>query len=1522
MSRTSDPLAGFHEPVRAWFQSSFKEATAAQSKGWPPILQGRSTLLLAPTGSGKTLAAFLAAIDRLMFSPEPPKKERCRVLYISPLKALGADVERNLRAPIAGIDMAATREGVPHRVPSVAVRSGDTPASERAKIGRAPPDILIITPESLYLLLTSSAREIVASVETVIVDEIHSLVATKRGAHLSLSLERLEQGRTDRSKPLQRIGLSATQRPLAEVARMLGGNDEAPGDTFRPRPVEIIDAGSKKAWELVVEVPVEDMAKLGAEIELPSGPAAGGPKRTSIWPSIHPRLVELIRAHRSTMIFANSRRLAERLAAAINEVAGEEIARAHHGSLAREKRQEIEEQLKAGQLPAIIATSSLELGLDIGAVDLVIQIEAPPSVASGLQRIGRAGHSVGAVSRGVIFPKYRGDLLACATATQRMIQGEVESTLYLRNPLDVLAQQIVATVSMEPVTVDELYSMVRRSACFVDLPRGSFEGVLDMLSGRYPSDEFAELRPRITWDRTGGKLRARDGARRIAVVNGGTIPDRGLYGVYLASSDEARGSRRVGELDEEMVFESRTGDVFLLGASSWRIEEITHDRVLVSPAPGQPGKMPFWHGDRPGRPVELGRAMGELARKLAAAPRDQALAKLRSEHGLDERAATNLCAYLADQTQATGEVPSDKTLIVERYIDEIGTYCVCLLSPFGARVHAPWSQAVLARLNADTDQKVEAIWSDDGIVFRLPESEEPPEASQFLPAPDEVEELLVRTLGQTSLFAARFRENAGRALLLPRRRPGERTPLWAQRKRSADLLAVASKFGSFPILLETYRECLKDVFDLPALVEILRQIQARRIRVRTVDSRTPSPFASSLLFSYVASFIYDGDAPLAERRAQALAVDPAQLRELLGEAELRELLDPDAITETDRSLQRLDGKRPVHSPDSLHDLLLSIGDLTREEIAVRADPPGPGASSAWVDELVRDRRAIETRIAGEYRVFAAEDAARFRDALGVVPPAGLPKALLAPVADPLGDLVSRYARTHGPFLAESVAARLGLGIQPVRDTLLRLAAADRVLEGELLPGGKSREWCDTEVLRSIKRRSLARLRREVEPVEQAALGRFLIEWQGVRRPRPGMEALLATIEQLEGMPLSASALEAEVLPARVERFRGADLDMLCAAGEIVWAGIEPLGPNDGRIALYLTDRVALLAQPARRAEGELAGRVRALLASRGALFFSDLLAMTSAFSQDLLSAIWDLVWAGEVTNDTLAPLRSFLRGAAEEERTKRAALRMRGFRSRRVGPPGSEGRWSLLPHVRAQVFADGERAEGKTASLVPAGPSETERRAALARSLLERYGVVTREAVHAEGILGGFSAVYDVLKAMEEAGRVRRGYFVAGLGATQFAAPGAEDRLRSMRDRPEAPHIVALAATDPANPYGAALPWPERAEGARPGRAAGAQVVLCDGELIGYLGRAERSLLTFLPADEPERGHAAAALASALSQLIESGRRRSLLIAQVDGEPTEKSKLAPHLSSAGFTPMSRGFFKRGPSSARGLALRE
>jgi ATP-dependent Lhr-like helicase len=1365
-------------------------------------------------------------------------------------------------------------------------------------MARHPPDILITTPESLYLLLTSAAREILRSVETVIVDEIHSLVPSKRGCHLFLSLERLEELRPQGSAPLQRVGLSATQRPLEEVARLLGGGEvRGKRAAWKARKVSIVDTGSSKKLDVRIEVPVEDMSLPGA-----TGGDVAGPR--SIWPSMFPRLVEAIRSHHSTLLFVNSRRLAERLATAINETAGEELALAHHGSIARERRQEIEDRLKAGELPAMVATSTLELGIDMGAVDLVLQVESPPSVASGLQRIGRAGHSVGEVSRGIIFPKHRGDLLTSAAAVGRILHGGVEEMFYPRNPLDVLAQQIVAITSVEPVSVDALFRMVRQAAPFSDLPRASFEGVLDMLSGRYPSDEFAQLRARLTWNRVKGELRARQGARHIAVANAGTIPDRGLYGVFLAGVDPG-GSRRVGELDEEMVFESREGDIFLLGASSWRIEDITHDRVTVTPAPGQPGKMPFWHGDRPGRPLEFGRAVGELARTLVRMPRKEAVKKLRADYGMDSLAAGNLLDYLEEQVDATGEVPSDQTLVVERYIDEVGDWRLCVLSPLGARVHAPWATAVLARLKAEGDAEFEMLWSDDGMVFRLPESAEPLDTSVLFPPPEDVEDLIVGGLAETSLFAARFRENAGRALLLPRRRPGKRSPLWAQRKRSRDLLAVASRYGSFPVILETYRECLRDVFDVPGLIEILSQIRSGTLRVHTVDSRKPSPFAASLVFSYVANFIYDGDMPLAERKAQALSVDLSQLKELLGEAVLRELLDAADIEALERSLQRLDEEQALRNADDLHDLLLGIGDLTEAEIRLRCRPGSSAGPSEWLRALEREKRILLLRFPDGSRWVAAEDAARFRDALGSVLPRGVPTTFLEPVAGPLEDLVSRYARTHGPFKPEDVAERLGLGVGPVLAALQRLAVADRVLEGEFLPGGSSREWCDAEVLRRLKRRSLARLRREVEPVEQAGLARFLLDWQGLSRRRKGPDALLAVIEQLQGCPLPASVLETEVLPSRLEDYEPADLDQLCASGEILWRGLSG-SPGEGRMALYLRDQYARLAPPPTEVDTELAQKIRSLLATRGAVFFQDIVEATGEFTYDVLSALWALVWSGVVTNDTLAPLRSMQRPSVSRGR--------RVLRHRRRGPAGSEGRWSLLPATRrGETTASSGAAVGARSGRKQEVALETERRMALATALLDRYGILTREALATEGHPGGFSAVYPVLKAMEESGRVRRGYFIEGLGATQFAVPGADERLRSLRTPLKSSPARMLAATDPANPYGAALRWPEplAVEGPADGhlrrvttrleRRAGARVILKDGVLLAYLALSNRNLVTFLPEDEPDRRAASEAIVEALVSSMDSDARSVFMLPRVDGYGAVHSTLAPLLSERGFT---------------------
>jgi len=1542
MTRVSAPLAMFHPAVRDWFSAAFEAPTRPQRLGWPAIARGESTLILAPTGSGKTLTAFLWCLNRLLFEPVPEAQARCRVLYVSPLKALAVDVERNLRAPLVGISNVAAAAGTAFSTPAIAIRTGDTPANERARFQRAPADILITTPESLFLLLTSRARERLVSVDTVIIDEIHALVPGKRGAHLALSLERLEALRAARDPerpPLQRIGLSATQRPLDEVARYLGGAidqkavrrgrssdrpDNGPpkadphedvhgefGDGQAPReyrPVTIVDASDRKPLEIRVEVPVEDMASLGRPVAVQSGPASQRPARVSIWASIYPRLLELIRSHRSTLLFVNSRRLAERLAGALNDLAEEPLVRSHHGSLAREARSEVEDLLKAGRIRALVATSSLELGIDMGAIDLVVQIESPPSVASGLQRIGRAGHQVGAASEGVIFPKFRGDLVACAAVVRAMQEGKVESTRYPRNPLDVLAQQLVAIAGLDPWNVDELYRLVRRAAPFADLGRRMFDGVLDMLSGRYPSDEFAELRPRVTWDRVKNTVVGREGAVRVAIANAGTIPDRGLYGVFLAGAEKPT---RVGELDEEMVFETEVGDTFTLGASTWRVEDITHDRVLVSPAPGEPGKMPFWHGDQAGRPVELGLAIGKLVRELGDMPKPAAVTRLTEQHGLDARAAENVLQYLGEQA-AAGGVPDDRTLVIERCLDELGDWRLCVLSPLGSRIHAPWAMAVTALVRSRTGVDVEVMWGDEGFVVRFPETEQPPDPQLMLPDAEEVEGLVLRQLGSTSLFAARFRETAGRALLLPRRRAGQRTPLFLQRKRASDLLAVAARFGSFPIVLETYREVLRDHFDMPGLVEVLRQTGTRARRVTTIDSTQPSPFAASLLFSYVANYIYDGDAPLAERRAQALSVDQAQLRELLGDAELRDLLDLDALEDLERRLQRLEEGYQARSADGIHDLLLRIGDLTLDEIHERASFAGVEDAVA---ALAGDRRIVLLPIGGERRYVAVEDVARYRDALGAPVPAGLPESLLEPVRDAAGDLIMRFARCHGPFTGGQAAARYGLGVAVVASVLQRLTEAERLIEGEFRPGGTEREWVDPNVLRSLRSRSLAKLRQEVEAVEGDALGRFMVAWHGIGSKRRGLEALLDAIEQLQGAAVPASVLERDILPVRVDDYTPAMLDTLMAAGEVVWVGVERLGDKDGRIALYLTDHVTRL-RPPTAAPPKLEGRAKAVLdylAAHGASFFTAIREGTGAgFPTETVDALWELVWMGLVTNDTLHPLRGYT-GAGESRRARRPSPAR--FRSRRSSPRTSEGRWSLV-------------------ATVPATPTTaTEWGAATAQQLLARYGVVTRESVSPEAIAGGFSAVYQVLRAMEDAGRIRRGYFVAGLGGAQFAMPAALDLLRSHREAPATPHAVVLAATDPANPYGTLLKWPDTAAGAdslpegrsedrQPrtdiGRGAtrtvGSLVVLVDGLAAGYLRRGERDLLLALPDAEPARTRVAQALARALIQLalarVEG--QRGMFLETINGVRAALHPAARWFVAEGFVVGADGLQYRAP----------
>ncbi|WP_301128665.1 ATP-dependent helicase [Streptomyces cacaoi] len=1569
MGRTS-VLDAFSPATRAWFTGAFREPTSAQEGAWRALAQDSDALVVAPTGSGKTLAAFLASLDALASTPPPADPlKRCRVLYVSPLKALAVDVERNLRSPLTGIRHESVRLGLAEPDVRVGIRSGDTPAADRRSLARRPPDILITTPESLFLMLTSAARDALSGVETVIVDEVHAVAGTKRGAHLALSLERLDQML---ERPARRIGLSATVRPVDEVARFLSPR----------RNAAIVQPASGKEFALSVVVPVEDMGELGSSpAQDAAGPGGGGPGgggKPSIWPSVEERITDLIQAHRSTIVFANSRRLAERLCNRLNEIAYERatgepmpedhspaelmgnagaaggapalIARAHHGSVSKEQRAQVEEDLKAGRLPSVVATSSLELGIDMGAVDLVVQVESPPSVASGLQRVGRAGHQVGAVSAGVVFPKYRGDLVQSAVVTERMREGAIEALRIPSNPLDVLAQQIVAMVAVDSWDVDELLALVRRAAPFSGLPESAYVSVLDMLAGRYPSDAFAELRPRLVWDRVTNTLTGRPGAQRLAVTSGGTIPDRGLFGVFLAGADPKKGGGRVGELDEEMVYESRVGDVFTLGTTSWRIEDITRDRVLVTPAPGVPGRLPFWRGDQLGRPLELGRALGAFVREVGALTRESAEERLAAA-GMDELARRNLLAYLDEQREATGHLPDDRTIVVERFRDELGDWRIVVHSPFGAQVHAPWALAIGARLTERYGMDAQVMHADDGLVLRLPDAElmgldmfdEEP-SSPSTPATDpeqpplgtndvlfdkgEVEQLVTDQVGGSALFAARFRECASRALLLPRRSPGKRTPLWQQRQRAAQLLQVASEFGSFPIILEAVRECLQDVFDVPGLTELMGDVESRRVRMVEVTTPEPSPFARSLLFGYVAQYLYEGDSPLAERRAAALSLDSRLLSELLGQAELRELLDADVLRELERELQWRTDERRIKDVEGVADALRVLGPLTGEELTER------GAEPSWPAELEAARRAIRVRIAGREHWAAIEDAGRLRDALGAALPVGVPEAFTEPVADPLGDLLARHARTHGPFTSGDAAARFGLGTAVADGALHRLAAAGRLVQGEFHPAGVGQEWCDAGVLRRLRRRSLAALRQELEPVPPTALAAFLPQWQhmGTGSLR-GVEGLLRTVEQLQGAPVPASALEKLVLPGRVTDYAPPLLDELTASGEVVWAGAGALPSKDGWLSLHLADTAPLLLPPPHPLElTPVHQAVLAALEGGYGLFFRQIAQRVRATEPDatdgqLAQALWDLVWSGRVTGDTLAPLRALLgsgrTAGSTAHRARRPTPRGRygsftaaavaaGTGAGRRGParapasapPTVAGRWSLLP---------------------PAESEPTHRAHALARTLLDRHGVVTRGAVAAEGVEGGFSAAYRVLSAFEESGQARRGYVVEGLGAAQFAMDGAVDRLRAASTAREreagagrsGPRALVLAAADPANAYGAALPWPAPPEGAthKPGRKAGSLVVLVDGALTLYVERGGKTLLAWTGSQEGDEAAGTAEeegglrLAAAVDALAGAARRGALgtvTVERVNGVPALSSSLATALEAAGFHPTPRG----------------
>ncbi|WP_461173884.1 DEAD/DEAH box helicase [Arthrobacter sp. Z1-9] len=1688
------PMAQFSRPTRDWFLGAFSEPTPAQNGAWQAISSGSHALVVAPTGSGKTLAAFLWALDRLLESgasadpdtpaPEAPAKGRrprapkrkTRVLYISPLKALGVDVERNLRSPLIGITQTAKRLGLPAPLITVGVRSGDTTTADRRALLSNPPDILITTPESLFLMLTSRARETLTEVDTIIIDEVHAVAGTKRGAHLAVSLERLD---ALLPKPAQRIGLSATVEPRELVAQFLAGS----------APVEIVAPPAKKNWDLTVSVPVEDMSDLqGAAGAFDSGPASGLQPQASIWPHVEEKIVDLVLANQSTIVFANSRRLSERLTARLNEIyverqllaegggwddpvpagaaafaaapgapastatpahmmaqagssAGADpvLARAHHGSVSKDQRALIEDDLKSGRLRCVVATSSLELGIDMGAVDLVVQVESPPSVASGLQRVGRAGHQVGEVSQGVLFPKHRADLVHTAITVERMLGGKIERLSIPANPLDILAQQTVAATALGSIDVEEWFGTVRRSAPFASLPRSAFEATLDLLAGRYPSDEFAELRPRIVWDRNAGTIEGRPGAQRLAVTSGGTIPDRGLFGVYIIGTEvegsaspstdgkpapAPKGGRRVGELDEEMVYESRVGDVFALGATSWKIEDITHDRVLVSPAFGQPGKLPFWKGDSLGRPVDLGRALGAFVRELSASDVGPATKRCQAS-GLDAFAANNLIQYLSEQKQATEVVPSDTTLVVERFHDELGDWRVILHSPFGMPVHAPWALAVGQRLNQRYGMDGSAMAADDGIVLRVPMMEdEPPGAELFLFDPEELEQIVTAEVGGSALFASRFRECAARALLLPRQTPGKRQPLWQQRQRSAQLLDVARKYPTFPIVLETVRECLQDVYDLPALKDIAASVERRELRIVETTTSQPSPFAKSLLFGYVAQFLYEGDSPLAERRAAALALDSTLLNELLGRVELRELLDAKVIDATERELQRLAPDRRARGVEGVADLLRLLGPLAPEEAAARlqveepatakpvaetrriaegtaakpagmepaadaaAEPtdaelaaeladqvPAPDLAHATTESatahlltLQRANRAIKVNIGGVERFAAVEDAARLRDAIGVPLPMGVPLAFIEPVADPLGDLVSRYARTHGPFTAAEAADRLGLGVAVVSTALKRLAADGRVVEGEFRPHSSTpgtdpgataealtdaagatpagvnpaathpptaspaapaealhpatvSEWCDAEVLRKLRRRSLAALRAEVEPVDASAYGRFLPAWQHVRTPGAGrgqpalrgLDGIVAAIDQLSGIPVPASAWEPLVLASRVSNYQPAMLDELMATGEVLWSGAGALPGNDGWISLHLADSAELTLNPAIDYEpGDAQQRLLEHLRNNGGGYFFRQLTevaggMDSVLSdQEVVTALWDLAWAGRITGDTFAPVRALIAGGHTAHRQVARAPRARAPRLSRLGRSHGTGLMGSAGMGSGRYGTAGTTtsplAAGRWSALPQPELDPTIHARATAELLLDRYGVVTRGSVMAEQILGGFGLMYKVLARLEEAGRCRRGYFIEHLGAAQFAVPATVDRLRSYSEDTQLtkaePVGLALAATDPANPYGAALPWPalhdDAGTGHRPGRKAGALVVLVDGALVLYVERGGKTLLAFSDDDA-----ILAAAGSALVGVVTRGAVDKLIMEKVNGHGILETPVAAALSSAG-----------------------
>lgn len=1584
-SQSNEFLSGgqFTATTRDWFVSTFGSPTAAQDAAWTAIGGGHHSLVIAPTGSGKTLAAFMYAIDRLFieqtetFTPAPENARRpttkTRVLYISPVKALGADVQRNLSLPLQGIMQERQRRGDANVGLTVGLRTGDTPVAERARLVRKPPDILITTPESLFLMLTSRAREALRDVSTIIIDEIHAVAGTKRGSHLSLSLERLE---ALLEKPAQRIGLSATVHPVEQVAEFLGGE----------RPVTVVAPPSMRHLDVRIVVPVEDMSNIP---EQDSGENADNGRPGSIWPHVEASILDQVLSRRSTIVFANSRGVAERLTARLNEAyaarlagtgqtastgdgrppaqyessAGSTqaradgvaatIARSHHGSVSKEHRAEIEQALKSGELRCVVATSSLELGIDMGLVDLVIQVSAPPSVASALQRVGRAGHQVGGISTGLVFPRTRREVIDSTVIVDAMLSGRIEAIAPPRNPLDVLAQQTVAAVAMEPLDVDAWYATVRRAAPYLTLPRTAFDATLDMLAGRYPSDDFSGFRPRLIWDRETGQLSARPGAQQLAVTSGGTIPDRGMFSVVLPEGEERAGSRRVGELDEEMVYESRVNDVITLGATSWRIQEITRDQVVVIPAPGRSARLPFWRGDGIGRPAELGEAIGAFLRQLeldisgtdgTPLPGPGTQTQLEAI-GLDENAIGNMLALVSEQRAATGVLPTDRTLIIERCHDELGDWRLILHSPYGRRVHEPWALAIAQRIRERWKIDPAVVSSDDGIVARLPDTGRVPGAELFLFDPDKLRRTVTVAVGGSALFAARFRECAARALLLSRRTPGRRSPLWQQRLRAGQLLEIAQGYPEFPILIETARECLQDVYDLDALDKVMGRLNTGTIQFVDVTTEVPSPFAADLLFGYVAQFMYETDAPMAERRASMLALDSALLGELLGQVELSKLLDPLVMDQLNQELQRLAAGYRAKGKEGVADLLRELGPLCTQDVAARLDNEADEAAT-FLSSLEAERRIILVRIGAREHWASIEDAGRLRDALGVALPDGLPAAFLETTVEPLRGLLARFARTRGPFTTGDAASAFGLGVSVVGAALREIVEQGKLLSGHFRINRSAKfsrdtgplaqhEWVSDEVFRRLRIRSLQAAREGTQPVPRQAYTRLLLERQGLvadasqraavkgwnpaRGALEGQEGVLQVIEQLAGLPLPASVWERQILPARVRDYTPEMLDGLLSSGTVLWSGHGRLGNDDGLVALHLQEFAPETLSMAAHASdapdmSPLQHAILELLADGGAYFVRQLVAQVQIKlardypvphdSPDMLpdnlhTALWDLAWAGCITNDTWTPLRALAKVAQQPRPRALSSRRRRGLR----GLPSAAVSDAFHSGLNAATLA------GRW-SLIRTDPlPDTVQALAWTEGLLDRYAVVTRNVTVYENVPGGFSALQPVFRGMEDTGRVIRGRFVLGLGAAQFAERTTVDRLRELAEQtPSVPTPVALSAVDPGNPFGTILPWPAHVSLMRPARRAGALVVIDGGHLVIYLPQGGRQLFTYIDPNDATQTEVIAAALAALSTALSRDKRNRFTLELVDDVPVRMSKLAPALKVIGFSSAPKGLY--------------